>query len=147
MGDMQKVSNRTSTIITILFWFPGYKVQWHICGHISHFSCKDHTGAVSSVIDTVIDGSVDLLIMSRPVITWKRSFKIELSGHKHYLRVDFDTTGLCSCDQYINPLGKVCREDKKVMYLSESEQHMSHSQMLGKAESGGGPIFKVVLEC
>ena len=24
---------------------------------------------------------------------------------------------------------------------------MSHSQMLGKVESGGGPIFKVVLEC
>ena len=23
----------------------------------------------------------------------------------------------------------------------------SHSQMLGKVESGGGPIFKVVLEC
>ena len=25
--------------------------------------------------------------------------------------------------------------------------HMSHSQMLGKFEYGGGPIFKVVLEC
>ena len=25
--------------------------------------------------------------------------------------------------------------------------YMSHSQMLGKVESGGGPIFKVVLEC
>ena len=25
--------------------------------------------------------------------------------------------------------------------------HMSHSQMLGKVEYGGGPIFKVVLEC
>ena len=25
--------------------------------------------------------------------------------------------------------------------------HMTHSQMLGKVESGGGPIFKVVLEC
>ena len=24
---------------------------------------------------------------------------------------------------------------------------MSHSQMLGKVESGGGPIFKVVQEC
>ena len=24
---------------------------------------------------------------------------------------------------------------------------MSHSQMLGKVESSGGPIFKVVLEC
>ena len=24
---------------------------------------------------------------------------------------------------------------------------MSHSQMLGKVEYGGGPIFKVVLEC
>ena len=27
------------------------------------------------------------------------------------------------------------------------EVHTSHSQMLGKVESGGGPIFKVVLEC
>ena len=25
--------------------------------------------------------------------------------------------------------------------------YMSHSQMLGKFEYGGGPIFKVVLEC
>ena len=25
--------------------------------------------------------------------------------------------------------------------------YMSHSQMLGNVESGGGPIFKVVLEC
>ena len=24
---------------------------------------------------------------------------------------------------------------------------MTHSQMLGKVESGGGPFFKVVLEC
>ena len=28
-----------------------------------------------------------------------------------------------------------------------SGKHMSHSQMLGKFEYGGGPIFKVVLEC
>ena len=68
--------------------------------------------------------------MSRPVITWKRSFKIELSGHKHYLRVDLDTTGLCSCDQYINPLGKVCREDEKVMHLSEFEQHLKISRII-----------------
>ena len=27
------------------------------------------------------------------------------------------------------------------------EVHMTHSQMLGKVESGRGPIFKVVLEC
>ena len=26
-------------------------------------------------------------------------------------------------------------------------QHMTHSQMFQKVESGGGPIFKVVLEC
>ena len=25
--------------------------------------------------------------------------------------------------------------------------NMTHSEMLGKVESGGGPIFKVVLEC
>ena len=68
--------------------------------------------------------------MPRPIITWKRSFKIELSGHKHYLRVDLDTTGLCSCDQYINPLGKVCREDEKVMHLSEFEQHLKISRII-----------------
>ena len=27
------------------------------------------------------------------------------------------------------------------------QEYMSHSQMLGKNEYGGGPIFKVVLEC
>ena len=30
-----------------------------------------------------------------------------------------------------------------VLYLL----YMTHSQMLGKVESGGGPILKVVLEC
>ena len=30
---------------------------------------------------------------------------------------------------------------------SNLRPNMSHSQMLGKVESGGGPIFKVVLEC
>ena len=29
----------------------------------------------------------------------------------------------------------------------KEKQDMSHSQMLGKFEYGGGPIFKVVLEC
>ena len=26
-------------------------------------------------------------------------------------------------------------------------EHMSHSRMLGKVDYGGGPIFRVVLEC
>ena len=55
--------------------------------------------------------------ISRPTITWKRSFKIQLKGHRHYLRVDLDPTGLCSCDQYLNPLGAVCREDKQVISI------------------------------
>ena len=29
----------------------------------------------------------------------------------------------------------------------KSVSYMTHSQMLGKVKSGGGPIFKVVLEC
>ena len=29
----------------------------------------------------------------------------------------------------------------------DATEDMSHSQMLGKFEYGGGPIFKVVLEC
>ena len=33
----------------------------------------------------------------------------------------------------------------KVDFYSYS--YMTHSQMLGKVESGGGAIFKVVLEC
>ena len=45
-------------------------------------------------------------------------------------RLGMDTTSLCSCDQYINPLGKVCREDEKVMYLSESEQDLKISRII-----------------
>ena len=30
---------------------------------------------------------------------------------------------------------------------TELVPNMSHSQMLGKFEYGGGPIFKVVIEC
>ena len=33
------------------------------------------------------------------------------------------------------------------MHTSSHEMDTSHSQMLGKVEFGGGPIFKVVLEC
>ena len=35
----------------------------------------------------------------------------------------------------------------QIVKLSISTEDMTHSQMLGKVESGGGPIFKVVLEC
>ena len=34
-----------------------------------------------------------------------------------------------------------------VVALDFAKVHMTHSQMLGKVESGGGPIFKVFLEC
>ena len=34
-----------------------------------------------------------------------------------------------------------------VVALDFAKVHMTHSQMLGKIEAGGGPIFKVVLEC
>ena len=37
----------------------------------------------------------------------------------------------------------ICKIFENTMDLG----HMSHSQMLGKVESGEGPIFKVVLEC
>ena len=35
----------------------------------------------------------------------------------------------------------------KIPVCKSSKQCMSHSQMLGKVEYSGGPIFKVVLEC
>ena len=35
--------------------------------------------------------------------------------------------------------------DQKLVLLQQVDT--SHSQMLGKFEYGGGPIFKVVLEC
>ena len=33
------------------------------------------------------------------------------------------------------------------LIIKNRDSHMTHSQMLGKVESGGGLIFKVVLEC
>ena len=36
---------------------------------------------------------------------------------------------------------------KHFQYTNLVASYMSHSQMLGKVESGGGPTFKVVLEC
>ena len=33
------------------------------------------------------------------------------------------------------------------LFTSTLRQNMTHSQMLGKFEYTGGPIFKVVLEC
>ena len=39
--------------------------------------------------------------------------------------------------------GSVCAHQ-----VNNNNNHdTTHSQMLGKVESGGGPIFKVVLEC
>ena len=40
-----------------------------------------------------------------------------------------------------------CHEHGVVFLLVILNHDMTHSQMLGKVESGGGPIFKVVLEC
>ena len=36
---------------------------------------------------------------------------------------------------------------KLVEVVNVADIYMSHSQMLGKFEYGGGPIFKVVIEC
>ena len=47
---------------------------------------------------------------------------------------------LSSSDLNLNELGQMFRLDLVGF-------DMSHSQMLGKFEYGGGPIFKVVLEC
>ena len=38
-------------------------------------------------------------------------------------------------------------EDFEEDFEEDDEDDKSQSQMLGKVESGGGPIFKVVLEC
>ena len=38
-------------------------------------------------------------------------------------------------------------QDTNNRTVESLQLHMTHSQMLGKVESGGGPIFKVVLEC
>ena len=34
-----------------------------------------------------------------------------------------------------------------IMFVSEEKIRMSHLLLLGKFEYGGGPFFKVVLEC
>ena len=47
-----------------------------------------------------------------------------------------------AADKYFETIGKSQNTVSKM-----NNNDMSHSQMLGKVESGGGPIFKVVLEC
>ena len=37
--------------------------------------------------------------------------------------------------------------NQRLTHQSGAMFDKTHSQMLGKVESGGGPIFKVVLEC
>ena len=43
--------------------------------------------------------------------------------------------------------GSIRRKLQFTVFNDHPVSDMSHSQMLGKIESGGGPIFKVVLEC
>ena len=38
-------------------------------------------------------------------------------------------------------------EQIQIKTATHLEANMSHSQMLGRFEYGGGPIFKVILEC
>ena len=38
-------------------------------------------------------------------------------------------------------------KEENIWKRKSGKKDMSHSQMLGKFEYGGGPIFKVVLEC
>ena len=44
-------------------------------------------------------------------------------------------------------MSKVDFKTNFTMNMSKDKADMSHSQMLGKFEYGGGPIFKVVIEC
>ena len=51
-------------------------------------------------------------------------------------------------DQHVHPDSKMYAILSK-MFENKiwQTQYMTHSQMLGKVEYGGGPIFKVGLEC
>ena len=60
-----------------------------------------------------------------------------LSSCRYYME-DFD---YCSI---LVDSGSIVQCGENTMDISSN---MSHSQMLGKFEYGGGPIFKVVLEC
>ena len=56
---------------------------------------------------------------------------------------DFALEGLQKCHK-----NRVDGVDEHIIHaLDRWKLSMSHFQMLGKVESGGGPIFKVVLEC
>ena len=46
-----------------------------------------------------------------------------------------------------NIIKNIIKKTIEKSFKNTIEKNMSHSQMLGKVESGGGPIFKVVLEC
>ena len=50
---------------------------------------------------------------------------------------------MTSLDLDKHVFGRCDKEEVEDKYL----QYMTHSQMLGKFEYTGGPIFKVVLEC
>ena len=44
-------------------------------------------------------------------------------------------------------LVEMMRRIRKEEIMAREQVYMTHSQMLGKFEYTGGPIFKVVLEC
>ena len=70
-----------------------------------------------------------------------------LGGETFY---SFSTVFLFKVDQALKTknTAKLCSLPTVfLVFKVDQAKGMSHSQMLGKFEYGGGPIFKVVLEC
>ena len=64
-------------------------------------------------------------------------------------RCDYSSSEVCQHNFVTFWGGEAVYGMRKVRcpYSQSCNLGMSHSQMLGKVESGGGPIFKVALEC
>ena len=83
---------------------------------------------------------------------WKSSER-KISTHLTVMRHQNTKTSLykLSKNHWVFALlaffGSVRKRLQFTVFNDHPVSDMSHSQMLGKIESGGGPIFKVVLEC
>ena len=116
-------------------------------GHRVHSGWKKRQGcAFSAAIRTAI---------KEMAVSWEAAFDcVGNALHRLVIAVASEIVGsshgrfdlqMSSVLRYRNSRNK--KLGKRSQFSPAFDLNMSHSQMLGKFEYGGGPIFKVVLEC
>ena len=111
---------------------------------LSFYTCQAEKGFSSQIL---AKGGINIVLSIHKCVSWsclpsRTSFTVNRNTW-----ADFEQTHTVSFRVHTHTQNWLNQRCFQIYEIRLHIAYMSHSQMLGKVESGGGPIFKVVLEC